>query len=195
MKENQMEKCDPISLPQVFMCVWYVIMGIISTSSLPIGIVSLHVCNIHVLPTWLIFHGVISVAYYGNAIYSFALLPHEVRSLKNRYMSLRESIDILSNELGGHQARRDRWNRGADEDRFLEMTVRDMENDHRPFRATPHEWASFIFFLVFVFSMICGITIISLHTFCQRWTYAYAVSLCIVTCVIFFFQMCKTTYL
>lgn len=197
-KSKKMEKCDSISSlhwSQVLCCLWYITMGIISASALPIGIVSLHVCPIHILPIWLIFHGIISVSYYGNALYSFSLMPLEVRSLKDRYMSLRETIDTLSSELDGERQREARGSIGHD--RVLEMTVRDMEHDspHKPFRAMPHEWMSLIFFLAFVFSMICGIIILSMHTFCQRWTYAYAVSLCIVTCVIFFFQTCKHIYM
>lgn len=173
----------------IFNCMWYITMGIVSTSALPIGIVSLHRCPIHILPLWLTFHGIISIMYYGNALYHFSLMPLEVRSLKDRYLSLRETINIEQ-----RQSRHETTN--PTHDHLLDMTVRDMENDsvHKPFHATPQEWLSFIFFLIFVISIICGIVVLSLHPFCQRWTYAYAVSLCIVTCVVFFFQTCRHIY-
>lgn len=173
-----------------FNLVFYITMAVLSTSALPVGIMSLHTCSIHILPIWLIFHGIISMAYYGNALYHFSLIPVEVRSLKDRYMSLRDNISV--NGEGIHHE-----NRNATHDHFMEMTVRHMENDsvHKPFKLTSHEWMSFVFFLVFTTSLMCGIVMTSLHPFCQQWTYTYAVSLCIVTCVIFFFQACKTTYM
>ncbi len=178
-----MEYNTHVKLFDVTMCMWHILYAAVSVVALPLGLVFLHSCHPVHLPAWLIFHGVLSITYYANAVHFHWSLPHCLRQLKEEYETLRQTLCQLSHHLGQPMK--------ADDDIDPDPSMYQGENrggrgcDAKKL-ATSTKLMAVTFTISYCASFLCGCVIVALHEFCVKWVYLYAVSFSTVSLVTFY---------
>lgn len=186
--------------------IWYVGIAVFSIVALPFGLMSLQICGLHILPIWLAFHGVLSLVYYANSVYTYITMGVEVEALREEYKSLRENIRGLWNALedNGNDASRcenvalPSQDTMADDDDHVDSLICsavyhniESESVHKPFKTTWDEIITILYLTIFLLSTVIGVIVVSLTKFCQQWIYIYSIVLIVLKCSVFFFKGCK----
>ena len=165
--------------------VWYISFATASASALPVGAAFFKSCSSYLLPIWLMFHGVISLLYYGNAFYLCLVIPHEVKKLRYEYAMLLDTGREISHSLGHTNGYR-----------FDNIPENDFggpfeERSERKINISVYEWISVVFALVYAISIVTGTLIVAIIGFCLQWVVVYGICLCVITAAVFLLRFCR----